>query len=142
MAKEKLSSVDKKAVAHDLYFNTDKTRAEICAVAGIAERTFTRWKREGMWEELKGATAITAQSIISNVYRKMHELAMADGDIKADALAKLARVVETISDKKYTVSQMFNVFRAFTDWLFPKDLEAAKTLNRYMREFVEEQVSK
>jgi len=116
--------------------------SEACAYLGVGRTTLSRWKREGMWEELKGATAITAQSIISNVYRKMHELTMADGDIKADALAKLARVVETISDKKYTVSQMFNVFRAFTDWLFPKDMEAAKTLNRYMREFVEEQVSK
>ena len=142
MGKDKLSNEDKKTLAYDLFMNTDKTQNEICAIINIAPKTFTRWKQDGLWEELKGATSITAHSIITNIYRKMHEMTLADGELKADALAKLARVIEVISEKKYTISQMFNVFKAFINWLFPKDTEAAKMLNRYMKEFVDEQMNK
>lgn len=144
MSKKKsgLSNDDKKALAYDLFMNTDKTQNEICDIIDIAPKTFTRWKQDGMWEELKGATTITAQSIITNIYKKMHDMTSEGGNFNADALAKLARVIEVISDKKYTISQMFNVFKAFTNWLFPKDPDAAKMLNKHMKEFVDEQINK
>lgn len=142
MAKDKLSNDDKKALAYDLYFNTDKTQKEICEIIGTAEKTFTRWKQDGLWEELKGASTITSQSIITNIYKKMHDLTLAEGDIKADALAKLARVIEVVSDKKYTFSQIFNVFKEFINWLYPKEPELAKTINKHMRAWVDETINK
>lgn len=142
MAKDKLSNEEKKSLAFDLFMNTDKTQNEICELIGIAPKTFTRWKQDGLWEELRGAMNITAGNITLNIYKKMHEMTSAEGNINADALAKLARVIEVISDKKYTVSQMFNVFKAFTNWLFPKDVATAKLLNRYMKEFVDEEINK
>ena len=141
MAKDKLSKEDKKALAYDLFMNTDKTQNEICDIIDIAPKTFTRWKQDGLWEELKGATTITAASITNNIYKKMHDMTSEGGNFNADALAKLARVIEVISDKKYTISQYFNVFKAFTNWLFPKDPDAAKLLNRYQKEFVDEEIA-
>lgn len=142
MAKEELSKEDKKALAYDLFMNTGKTQNEICDIIKIAPKTFTRWKQDGLWEELKGATSITAHSITTNIYKKMHDMTSEGGNFNADALAKLARVIEVISDNKYTISQIFNVFREFTNWLFPKDTEAAKMLNNYMKEWVDELISK
>ncbi|MGJ1352382.1 hypothetical protein ACR79P_08445 [Sphingobacterium spiritivorum] len=142
MAKDKLSNDDKKEIAFDLFMSTDKTQNEICEIVGVAPKTFTRWKQNGLWDELKGATAITSHKIITNIYKAMHDMTLEGKDIKADALAKLARVVEVISDKKYTISQMFNVFKAFTNYVFPKDPETAKLINRYMKEFVDEQINK
>lgn len=141
MAKDKLSNDDKKALAYDLFMNTDKTQNEICEIVGTTPQTFTKWKQVGMWEELKGAVTITSHSIITNVYKKMHDMTSEGGNFNADALAKLARVIEVISDKKYTISQMFNVFKAFTNWLFPKDPDAAKLLNKYMKQFVDDQIN-
>lgn len=141
MAKDKLSNEDKKSLAYDMFMNTDKTQNEICDIVKISPKTFTRWKQDGMWEELKGAMSITSSSIALNVYKKMHEMTSAGGNFNADSLAKLARVIEVISDKKYTISQIINVFKAFTNWLFPKDPETAKVMNKYMKQFVEDQIS-
>lgn len=140
--KDKLSNDEKKSLAYDLYVNTDKTQNEICDIIKIAPKTFTRWKQDGLWEELKGATTITASNITLNIYKKMHEMTSSAEKINADALAKLARVIEVISDKRYTISQMMNVFKEFTNWLFVKDSDSAKLINRYMKEFIEEQINK
>jgi hypothetical protein len=141
MAKEELSKDDKKALAYDLFMHTDKTQNEICDIIKISTKTLTRWKQDGLWEELKGATSITAHSITTNIYRKMHDMTSDGGDFNADSLAKLARVIEVISDKKYTLSQIYNVFREFTNWLYPKDTDSAKLLNKYMMEWVDELIS-
>lgn len=140
MGKDKLSNEDKKSLAYDLFMNTDKTQNEICGIIGIAPKTFTKWKQDGLWEELRGATTITANNIITNIYKKMHEMTLAD-KLNADALAKLARVIEVVSDKKYTISQVINVFKEFTNWLFPKDAELAKALNKHMMIFVDDLIN-
>jgi DNA-binding XRE family transcriptional regulator len=140
MGKDKLSREDKKALAYDLFMNTDKTQNEICDTIGIAPKTMTKWKQDGLWEELKGATTITANNIITNIYKKMHEMTLED-KLNADALAKLARVIEVVSDKKYTISQVFNVLKEFTNWLFPKDAELAKALNKHMKVWVDELIN-
>jgi|SRR6185437_1548399 len=141
MGKDKLSNEDKKSLAYDLYMNTDKSQNEICDIIGVAPKTLTKWKQDGLWEELKGATTITANNIITNVYKKMHEMTLVEGKLNADALAKLARVIEVISDKKYTISQVMNVFREFTNWLFTRDAELAKSLNKHMKVWVDELIN-
>lgn len=141
MAKDKLSKEDKKTLAYDLFINTDKTQTEICAIIDIAPRTFTRWKQDGLWEELKAATSITANAIITGIYKKMYDMTNGDTELNADAMAKLAKVIEVISTSKYTLSQIYNVFKEFTNWLYPKNIDAAKQLNNYMREWVDELIS-
>jgi hypothetical protein len=141
MGKDKLSNKEKKEMAYDLFMNTDKSQNEICEFLKIAPKTLSGWKIDGMWEELKGAQTITAKNIEINVLKKLHDMSLGD-TLNADAMAKLARVIEVISEKKYTISQMFNVFKAFTNWLYPKDPDAAKMLNRYQREFIDDQIVK
>jgi hypothetical protein len=141
MGKDKLSNEDKKSLGYDLYMNTDKTQNEICEIIGVAPQTFTRWKKDGLWEELRSATTITASNIITNVYKKMHDMTLEKGSLNADAMAKLARVIEVVSDKKYTISQVINVFKEFTNWLFPKDPEIAKALNKHMKVWVDELIN-
>jgi hypothetical protein len=140
MGKDKLSNEDKKSLAYDLYMNTDKTQNEICDIIGIAPKTMTKWKQDGLWEELRGATTITANNIITNVYKKMHEMSLED-KLNADALAKLARVIEVVSDKKYTISQVINVFKEFINWLFPKEPETAKAITKWMKVWVDELIN-
>lgn len=141
MGKDKLSNEEKKALGYDLFMNTDKTQNEICQIIKITPQTFTRWKQDGLWEELKGATTITAGNIITNIYKKMFEMTQVPDKINADALAKLARVIEVVSEKKYTLSQVINVFKEFINWLFPKDPELAKAINKFMKEWVDELIN-
>lgn len=144
MAKKssKLSNDQKKDLAYEMYMNTAKNQNEICAIIDIAPKTFTKWKQEGMWEELKSASTITAKSIEINVLNRLHEMSLDAKTLNADAMAKLARVIEVITEKRYTISQMMNVFMAFTNWLFAIDPDAAKVLNKYQKTFVDEEINK
>lgn len=81
MGKNKLSNDDKKALAHDLFMNTDKTQNEICSIVGVTPPTLTKWSQDGMWRELKGATTITASNITANIYKKMFEMTTGEGEL-------------------------------------------------------------
>jgi uncharacterized protein YjcR len=143
MAKQKKhNNEDKKALAYELYMNTNKTQLEICEIVGITPKTFSKWKQDGMWAELKAATTITAKEIERNVLLKLNEMATGDKPMNADAMLKLAKIIEVISEKRYTIAQMMNVFQAFTNWMFEKDADLAKDINKYQKQFVDEQINK
>jgi hypothetical protein len=138
--KEKLSRERKREIALDLYLNTEKTQKEICEIVGWTEKTFTDNKEKGLWEALKGATTITAANIIRQLYVRLEGLVYAD-KIDADALIKVTKSIEFLSNKKVTVSQHINCAKEFTTWLFATKPELAKEVNKAQREFINELVS-
>lgn len=141
MAKvDKLSRERKRELALEMYLNTDKIQKEICSIVGWTEATFTDNKEKGDWDSLKGASTITAQNIIKKLYLKLEKLVDAD-KIDADALIKVTKSIEFLSNKKVTISQHINCAKEFTVWLFAKNADQAKEFNKYQREFINELVS-
>ena len=141
MAKEtKLGRDKKRELALEMYLNTDKTQKEICEIVGWTEKTFTDNKEKGQWDSLKGASTITAANIIKKLYLKLENLVDAD-KIDADALIKVTKSIEFLTNKKVTISQHINCAKEFTVWLFAKKPELAKELNKFQREFINELVS-
>jgi hypothetical protein len=131
-----LSNKDKENIAFDLYMNTDKTQAEICAIVDWAPKTFTKKKQEGMWDELKGATQITAHRIISNLYKRLAEETETDKKLDADKIVKIAKSIEFLSDRKTTVSQAINLFKEFTSRLMETTPELAKKVIEHQNDFI------
>jgi len=141
MAKKKeLSREQKRELALEMYLNTDKTQREICEIIGWTPKTFTENKEKGDWEALKGATTITAANIIKKLYLKL-EILVDNEKIDADALIKVTKSIEFLSNKKVTVSQHINCSKEFTTWLFGRKPELAKEVNKYQLEFINELVS-
>jgi hypothetical protein len=142
MAKtEKLSRDRKRDLALELYLNTDKTQKEICEIVGWTEKTFTENKEKGEWDAMKGASTITAQNIIKKLYLKLEQIVDNPDGINADALIKVAKSIEFLSNKRVTVSHHINCAKEFTTWLFSKKPELAKELNKYQNEFINQLVS-
>lgn len=139
MSEKKLSLEEKKAIALDLYMDTDKTQKEIAKIVGITEKTLTKWKVEGEWDLLKNATSITARSIIDNLYKKAHNLSK-DPDSKADDIIKIANSIEKLSNKKVTISQIINVFRDFTSWAFGQNAELTKEINLLQKKYIDHKI--
>lgn len=138
--KDNLSRERKRELALEMYLNTDKTQKEICEIVGWTEKTFTENKEKGDWDSLKGATTITAANIIKKLYQKLERLV--DGDkVDADALIKVAKTIEFLSNKKVTVSNHINCAKEFTIWLFAKNPELGKEFNKYQKQFINELVS-
>lgn len=135
-AKKALSNQDKKDIAYDLYMNTQMSQKEICARVIITEATFTSWKKKGDWEIHKQAFSITANNIVANLMEKAHTMSLQD-KVDADALIKVVKSIESLTDKKITVSNIINVFKDFTTWAFEVDPDTAKDINRLQKGYVE-----
>lgn len=133
---KKLTGKDKEGIAFDLYMNTDKTQIEICEIVGWNPKTFSQKKKLGKWEELRGASEITAHKITINLYKRLSEITEEGKAIKADEIIKLANAIEKISNKKVTVSNVINVFKDFTSWLMETDPEMAKLIIEKQKLFV------
>lgn len=116
--------------------NTDKTQAEICRIIDWSPKTFTLKKQAGKWDELKGASELTAQKIAVNLYKRLAELTEDGVKVDADKIIKLANAIEKISDRKVTVSNVINVFKEFTSWLMETDPELAKQVNDKQKHYV------
>lgn len=137
----KLSNKDKSRLAYDLYINTDKTQKEICAIVGWTEKTFTDHKNKGSWEELKSASEITAQKIIRNLYQRLHDLTEEGKTLEADKIIKLTKSIESLADRRATISHTINVFKEFTSWLMEKDANLAKEVNVRQKEFLDYKIN-
>ena len=138
--KKELSIEDKKAIAYDLYMNTQLSQKEICAKIKITAATFTAWKKKYDWEVHKQAFSITAQNIISNLMQKAYELSTAE-KINPDGVLKIVKSIEGLSANKVTISNIINVFKDFTKWEFERNPELAKKINVEMKAFVDDKIN-
>ncbi|RWX03370.1 hypothetical protein [Flavobacterium cerinum] len=138
--KQSMNNDDKKALAYELFMETDKTGKEISSIIGVTEKTFGVWKNSGDWELRKQAQTVTAKNIITNLYEKAYELSMAK-TVDADKLVKLANTIEKLSNKKVTISQIINVFKDFTTFAFGENPEVAKQINILQRKYVDHKLN-
>lgn len=137
MAKKNgISTDDKKAIALELYLETDKSQKEIALIVGVTEKTVGTWKTAGDWELLKQAQTITTKNIIANLLAKAHELSLAD-KVDADKLVKLAKTIETLQNKKVTISHIINVFKDFTTWAYGQNPTLAKEINLLQKKYLD-----
>lgn len=135
-----LSRADKEALALDLFLNTDKPQREICEIVGWTEKTFTEKKKKGKWDELKSAHTLTANKIISNIYKKLSEETEKDR-LDADKIIKLANSIEKLSDRQATISQIINVFKEFTTFTMELNPELAKKINEFQKKFIDHKIN-
>jgi len=140
MSRRKLTMEEKKAIAFDLYMDTDKSQKEIAGIVGVTEKTIGKWKTEGEWDLLKNATSITARNIIDNLYKRAYALSE-NPESKADDIIKIANSIEKLSNKKVTVSQIINVFKDFTKWAFSENAEIAKDINLLQKKYIDYKIS-
>lgn len=140
MPKKTLNNDSKRAHALDLYLNTEMNQKQICEIVGWTEKTFSANKEKGHWEEQKGAASITSKKIISKLYIKLEKLVDQD-DLNADALIKITKSIENLSNKKVTASHHMNCAREFTTWLFALNADLAKEFNKYQLKFITELAS-
>lgn len=129
----------KKSTAQDLFINSDKSQKDISEIIGVSEKTISKWKKEGDWEQIKGAQLLTPTKILDELYRKTYDLSKQD-KISADELVKLASAIEKLKNTKSTVVNYINTFKEFSVWLITIDPVAAKKLNHYQSMFIDSKI--
>jgi DNA-binding XRE family transcriptional regulator len=131
---------EQKQVALDLYLYTPQSQKDIAEIVGVSEQTVCKWKEEGKWEELKGANSLSANQIISNLYK--HALDLSENPAgNADAIAKIAASIERLKPTKVTLTNYITSFQDLGRWLAKNNfLEEAKILTKVQKIFINEQL--
>jgi transposase-like protein len=68
--------------------------------------------------------------------KQMLAMEMGKSGPDADQIVKYSKSIEYLKNKELVLSDYIKMFRKFTEWLFIRNSEAAKTLNVYMKDFV------
>lgn len=137
-----------------LLFSQKVSHHEIARRVGIAERTLTRWIKNGDWHSRRAATNITRDELINKTLKlidglleKSFEDNSTDSSGLADKLSKLAGTIKNL-DKQANVVDIIQVFMTFNRWLMNRQAidatltdDLIKTINRYQDTFINERLA-
>ena len=127
--------------AQDLFINTDMTLKEIALMVGVSDKTVSRWRDLGKWQELKAATGLSANNIIRGIYGKMAKMLEEGEKFSPDGMAKLAATIDKINPNKTSVSQYINVFKEFSNFLLKHDVKLAHNVVDFQKQFIDEKMN-
>ena len=125
----KLSKADQKQkqlYAKDLFIKGFEPDT-ISDILSLSELTIKKWRRENDWESAKQASFIALSELRNTVLKSFADLK--DGKIPLitpDQAAKYASAFEKLSDKRKTLTYMYEAFEMLT-LEFMKNLQSAKS---------------
>lgn len=135
-----LTNQAKKVMAERMFVEDGMTAKAIAEQLDVSEQTLSKWRKgkesEKSWDD-KRAEMLASPHKIKEILLK--ELMLVAGGEKsmvdADALAKINKVIETLSDKIST-QIVFSVFKEFDNWMADQDPKTAILFTEYHKQFI------
>jgi transposase len=150
MAEKKVGDkIDKRAEARQLYLTQRFEQKQICAILGVGENTFTRWKKEGRWDDVRGAQSSGKERFSQMLMEQIMELdksMMAEGrklmtSKEVNSLWQLQNMLRKVEETGNLTAKV-TVISNFTDWIrarYPADLKRmAQLADEFIMEALEE----
>ncbi|QEE51047.1 DUF1804 family protein [Flavobacterium alkalisoli] len=135
-----LSNEKKRALAERMFINEGMSCKEISIQIDVSEQTLSRWRKgrtgEKDWDNRR-AEVISAPHVIKEILLKELKL-VAEGEkpnVDADALAKISKVLETVSGK-VSVQVVLSVFQEFDNWMASQEPEVAVSFLEWHKRFI------
>ncbi len=134
---------DQQSLAHDLYFQTNKTQQEIADILGVHRHTVRLWIKKNRWDEMKAAARQMPSLILQSVYT--HFNAVNDKIFSRDEadrcptmqevsmLHKLLTMTRSI-EKKHTGAYL-EAFQELQLFLFNRDEKLAMQLREHIADY-------
>ena len=127
-------------MAEKMFVEDGMTAKAIAEQLDVSEQTLSKWRKgkegEKSWDD-KRAEMLASPHKIKEILLK--ELMLVAGGEKsmvdADALAKINKVIETLSDKINT-QIVFSVFKEFDNWMADQDPKTAILFTEYHKQFI------
>jgi DNA-binding XRE family transcriptional regulator len=148
MAKAQLTRNQKQELAQLYYLQGYTVQKDLATKVGVTEKTISKWKIEGRWENLVLNIPMVKQQQIQKLLRELeaingHIENKAEGkrfaDSKeADVRRKLIADIKDLEGEA-SVSETINVAMAFTKWVSKTDAELSRTMSIYFDLFIKEQ---
>jgi hypothetical protein len=135
MAKQ-ITNQAKKVMAERMFVEDGMTAKAISEMLDVSQVTLSKWRNDGDWEK-KRAEMLAAPHKLREILMKELKT-IAEGGISivdADALAKVNKVIESISDR-ISVQIVFSVFKEFDNWMADNDPKTAVLFTEYHKQFL------
>ena len=136
----------KTEVAKILFLTTDKTQKELCEIVGWTEKTFSKQKQKGNWNEMRDTKSLTKQQIISMLHTqtlKLIDSAKNENRLltarEIDSVAKLTSSIDKL-EKKATIETYIEVFEEYNRWLMSVNVDFAQRNNQHQDLFIQSKI--
>lgn len=135
-----LTNQAKKVMAERMFVEDGMTAKAIAEQLDLSEQTLSKWRKgkegEKSWDD-KRAEMLASPHKIKEILLKELILVAGGGKslVDADALAKINKVIETLSDK-ISVQIVFSVFKEFDNWMADQDPKTAVQFTEWHKQFL------
>jgi len=115
----------KKALAERMFIEESMTAKSISEALDVSEVTLSKWRNEESWESKRSELFTAPHKLREILLKQLQNIAEGGtSDIDADALSKINKVLENISDK-ISPQIVFSVFKEFDNWMASQDPKTA-----------------
>jgi transposase len=139
-----------KALAKELYLQTNKTLEQIAEIVLVSRLTISTWAKDGKWKSTKDVQAQTPEKIVQALYAEVEQLnkniaGRKDGFRFADSKESDARnkIILSIVRMKNNLAlpQFVAVLYKFLDHVQSSDLELSKKITPIANDFINDMAS-
>ena len=135
-----LTNQAKKVMAERMFVEDGMTAKAIAEQLDVSEQTLSKWRKgkegEKSWDEKRAQMLASPHKIKEILFKEL--MLVAGGEksaVDADALAKINKVIETLSDST-SVQIVFSVFKEFDNWMADQDPKTAVLFTEYHKQFI------
>lgn len=135
-----LTNQAKKVMAERMFVEDGMTAKAIAEMLEVSEQTLSKWRKgkegEKSWDDKRAEMLASPHKIREILIREL--MVVAGGEkslVDADALAKINKVIETLSDRIST-QIVFSVFKEFDNWMADQDPKTAVLFTEYHKQFI------
>lgn len=135
MAKQ-VNNQAKKTMAERMFVEDGMTAKAISEMLDVSQVTLSKWRNDGEWETKRNEMLAAPHKLKEILMRELKTIAEGGKSIvDADALAKVNKVIESISDR-ISVQIVFSVFKEFDNWMADNDPKTAVLFTEYHKQFL------
>ncbi|WP_268848138.1 transposase [Flavobacterium aestivum] len=131
-----LTNQAKKVMAERMFVEDGMTAKAIAEQLDVSEQTLSKWRKDGRWEDKRAEMLASPHKIREILIKELKTVATGGVSlIDADALAKINKVIETLSSSTST-QIVFSVFKEFDNWMADQDPKTAVLFTEYHKQFI------
>ena len=135
-----LTNQAKKVMAERMFVEDGMTAKAIAEQLDVSEQTLSKWRKgkegEKSWDDKRAQMLASPHKIKEILFKELMLVKRKKKSaVDADALAKINKVIETLSDST-SVQIVFSVFKEFDNWMADQDPKTAVLFTEYHKQFI------
>ena len=134
----RLSNKKKKEIAESMFINEGMSGKAIAGSLDVTENTISRWRHNDTpsWDDRRLLIMSSPYKIKEVLIEELSNIASGkEAKINADALSKIAKVIDTISGK-ISVQLVVSIFKEFDNWMSEQEPEMAIKFTQWHKQFI------